>query len=256
MESVMDLQGKTAVVTGGSRGLGLGGVEALAGRGARVWVVARDAAALQAVGGRLGVEVIPADITDAAAAARILAEVRPDILVLNAGALPAQGPLDQLSWEDFTRPWEVDVKGGFHWLQAALNLPLAPGSRILVGSSGAARQGSPQSGGYAGAKRMLWMMAKYADQVSERKGLGVRVQAVAPLQMVAGTGVGEAGAAAYGLAAGVDPEAILAGYPSMPPRVYGEHLVSILTDPQYDRGAALGLRGDTGITILEERTAA
>ena len=38
----MNLQGKTAIVTGGSRGLGLGVVEALAGRGAKVWVVARN----------------------------------------------------------------------------------------------------------------------------------------------------------------------------------------------------------------------
>lgn len=252
----MNLEGKTAIVTGGSRGLGLGVVEALAAQGAKVWMVARGAAALQAAQDRLGVEAIPADIADASAARRILAEVRPDILVLNAGATPAEGPIDQLSWEDFARPWDTDVKGGFHWLQAALNLPLKPGSRVLVGSSGAARQGSPQSGGYAGAKRMLWLMAAYADQASDRKGLGVRVQAILPLQMVAGTGVGQAGARAYGRARGVAPASILADYPPMPPSAYGEQVVKILTDPQYDRALALGVRGDSGITTLEEKAAA
>src|SRR5204863_3208387 len=101
---------------------------------------------------RLGVAVIMADITDEGAAQRILAEVRPDILVLNAGTTPPMGRLDQMSWADFTAVWETDVKAGLYWIQAALNVPLAPGARVLVGSSGAARQGSPLSGGYAGAK--------------------------------------------------------------------------------------------------------
>ena len=145
----MSLKDKTIVVTGGSRGLGLGLVEALVDQGARVTVVARDQAALAAVKQRLGVAMIPADVTDEGAAQRILADVRPDILVLNAGATPRMGRLDQLSWADFTAPWETDVKAGLYWLQAALNLPLKPGSRVLVGSSGAAVNGSPMSGGYA-----------------------------------------------------------------------------------------------------------
>ena len=61
----MNLRDKRVVVTGGSRGLGLGLVEVLVGQGARVFVVARDAGALEAVRSRLGVETISADITDA-----------------------------------------------------------------------------------------------------------------------------------------------------------------------------------------------
>lgn len=252
----MDLEGKTAVVTGGSRGLGLGVVEALAGQGAKVWVVARNEADLQAVRARLGVEAVTADIADAAAAGRILSQARPEILVLNAGATPAEGPIDQISWEAFTRPWDTDVRGGFHWLQAALALPLPNGARVLVTSSGAARQGSPQSGGYAGAKRMLWLMAGYAQQASDRLDLGLNVQAVLPLQMVAGGGVGEAGARAYGRARGAPPEAVLAGFPAMTPGAYGAHVARILADPQYQQAEALGVRGDTGITILEGKAAA
>ena len=156
----MSLKDKNVVVTGGSRGLGLGLVEALVEHGARVTVVARQSDALEAVRTRLGVSTIAADVRDEAAAHRILADVRPDILALNAGAKPPMGRLDQISWADFTAPWEHDVKAGLHWLQGALNLPLKPESRVLVVSSGAAVSGSPMSGGYAGAKRMLWIMAK------------------------------------------------------------------------------------------------
>jgi NAD(P)-dependent dehydrogenase (short-subunit alcohol dehydrogenase family) len=248
----MSLKDKNVVVTGGSRGLGLGLVEALVAHGARVTVVARGADALEPVRARLGVATIAADVTDEIAAHRILAEVRPDILALNAGTTPRMGRLDQLSWADFTAPWEHDVKAGLYWLQAALILPLKPGSRVLVVSSGAAVGGSPMSGGYGGAKRMLWFMAKYANGISEQKGLGIRFQAIVPQQMVRGTGVGEAGANAYARAMGIEPEEFLARFGApMPPRAFGEKVVSVLDDPKYAEGFAFGLKGDTGVTILE-----
>jgi len=252
----MSLKDKTVVVTGGSRGLGLGLVEALVSRGARVTVVARDQAALAAVKQRLGVAVIPADVTDKEAAQRILAEVRPDIVVLNAGATPRMGRLDQVSWADFTATWETDVKAGLYWIQAALNLPLERGSRVLVGSSGAAANGSPLSGGYAGAKRMLWFMARYANGVVEQKKLGIRFQAIVPLQIIGGTGVGDAGANAYAHSMGVEREAYLARFGApLPPRQFGDHLVAVLEDPRYGSGTAFGLKGDTGITVLEGEAA-
>lgn len=252
----MSLKDKTIVVTGGSRGLGLGLVEALVDQGARVCVVARGQAALAAVERRLGVTTIPADVTDEGAAHRILAEVRPDILVLNAGSKPRMGRLDQLSWADFTAPWETDVKAGLYWMQAALRLPLKSGSRVLVVSSGAAVGGSPMSGGYGGAKRMLWFMAGYANRVSEQKDLGIRFQAIVPRQMVAGTGVGDEASTAYARALGIGTEEYLARFGApMPPRQFGDHVVAVLDDPQYAAGFAFGLKGDTGITVLEGEAA-
>jgi NAD(P)-dependent dehydrogenase (short-subunit alcohol dehydrogenase family) len=252
----MSLKDKNVVVTGGSRGLGLGLVEALVAHGARVTVVARGADALESVRARLGVATISADVMDETAAHRILAEVRPDILVLNAGATPRMGPLDQLSWADFTAPWETDVKAGLYWMQAALHLPLKPGSRVLVGSSGAAQNGSPLSGGYAGAKRMLWFMAKYANKVAEQKRLGIRFQAIVPQQIIGGTGVGDEASRGYARAMGLEREVFLAGFGApMPPRQFGEHVVSLLTERQYADVIAVGLKGDTGITVLEKEAA-
>lgn len=70
----MSLKDKNVVVTGGSRGLGLGLVEALVAHGAKVTVVARGAEALDSVRSRLGVATISADATDETAAHRILTE--------------------------------------------------------------------------------------------------------------------------------------------------------------------------------------
>jgi len=250
----MSIKDKHVVVTGGSRGLGLGLVEALVAQGARVTVVARGTVALDAVRDRLGVNTISADVRDAPSAQRIIAETRPDILVLNAGAKPRMGRLDQISWADFSATWESDVKSGLYWLQAALKFPLASGSRVLVGSSGAGHGGSPLSGGYGGAKRMLWFMAKYANSVSKQQDLGIRFQAILPMQMVGGTGIGDTAAEAYALAMGIAREEFLARFPAMTPREFGDKVISVLQDAQYAGGLAFGINGD-GITILEEAAA-
>jgi len=248
----MNLREKKVVVTGGSRGLGLGLVEALVAHGAGVTVVARDPVALASVRARLGVGTIIGDVTEENAAHRILKEVRPDVLVLNAGAKPPMGRLDQLSWADFSATWETDVKAGFYWLQAALRTPLKSGSRVLVGSSGAAQNGSPLSGGYAGAKRMLWLMAKYANGVSAQRNLGIHFQAIVPLQIVGDTGVGDAGAEAYARAMGIGRDEFLARFGApMPPRECGEKVVCVLEEAKYAEGVVFGLKGDTGITVLE-----
>jgi hypothetical protein len=248
----MDVRNRSVVITGGSRGLGLGVVEVLADHGAKVTVVARASEALDAVAALPGVAVVCADIRDEGAAHRIVADVRPDILILNAGAKPPMARLDEINWADFTATWEHDVRAGLYWLQAALNLPLSPGSRVLVVSSGAAVNGSQMSGGYAGAKRMLWLMAKYANGVSEEKALGIRFQTVLPRQMILGTGIGDTAARAYGGAMGISPEAFVARFGApMPPRRFGDNVLAVLSDPAHAQGFAFGLSGDDGVTIME-----
>ena len=103
---------------------------------------------------------------------------------------------------------------------------------------------------------MLWLMAKYANGVATQKGLGIRFQAIVPQQIIGGTGVGDHASRVYAEAAGLDREAFLARFGApLPPRKFGEHLIAVLDDPQYATGLAFGLKGDTGITVLEREPA-
>ncbi|MGZ3763119.1 MAG: SDR family oxidoreductase [Mucilaginibacter sp.] len=246
------LKGQNAVVTGGSRGLGLGIVEALVAQQANVTVVARNPERLAEVSRSLGVEVVCGDITDKELARRVLQKVQPSILVLNAGATPLMGALHDLTWQDFNRVWDIDVKAGFHWMQEAIRLPLQRGSRVIVGSSGAAIDGSPLSGSYAGAKRMLWLMAGYANSVAKVLDLGVHFQTIVPMQIIGETELGRTAAEAYARRRGISAEALLAGFGApMPPHIVGDNVVSILTDPRYETGVAFGMKGDLGIVSLD-----
>jgi NAD(P)-dependent dehydrogenase (short-subunit alcohol dehydrogenase family) len=248
------IAGKKVVVVGGSRGLGLGMVEALVAQGAKVSVVARGATGLGDVAKRLSVEAIEGDATDAALAERVLSKVRPDVLILNAGVTPSMGGMREMSWERFSTVWNADVKSGFYWLQAALRLPLAPGSRVLLGSSGAAIQGALFSGGYSGAKRMLWLMAHYANAEAQALGLGIHFQTLVPLDLVSGTDVGHTGAEYYAQQKGVTVEAFWASYASpLSARQVGEQVTTILSDATYANGVAFGLKGGVGITSLDPK---
>ncbi len=246
------LENKRVLVTGGSRGLGLGVVEALVERKARVAVIARDEARLAAVRDRLAVRTLAGDVSLAATATSALRECEPEILILNAGATPPMGRLDELTWEEFSATWNNDVRAGFHWIQQALKQPLPRGSRVLIGSSGAAVNGSPLSGAYAGAKRMLWLMANYANGVATERDLGIRFQAILPMQIVGDTALGRAAATAYAAKKGVSLESFLDGFGKpLTPRGYGEYVAAILEDPQYATGTAFAIRADTGIRSLD-----
>jgi len=247
-----NLQGQQAVVTGGNRGLGLAMVESLVARGARVTVIGRDAERLKDVASRLGVDVIRGDVADEALARSVIGDLRPTLLLLNAGVSPGLGALHEQTWEGFSRSWNNDVKAGFHWLQHALRLPLPKGSRVLLSSSGAAVNGSPLSGGYAGAKRMVWLMAQYASGVSKELNLGITIQTIVPRQIIGDTEHGRLAAEAYAKKKGMSSSEFLAGFGApMSPKQVGEHVVTLLTDPKYEQGIAYGLKGDTGIVSLD-----
>jgi NAD(P)-dependent dehydrogenase (short-subunit alcohol dehydrogenase family) len=207
------LAGTAAIVTGASRGFGRATAIALAQIGAHVIGVARSEAGLKTLHDQLEGSFTPvlADVTDPDVAARLIAEHRPRTLVLNAGATPDAAPIQAQTWEGFSRPWEVDVRHVFDFAREALLAPLDPGSVVISLSSGAARAGSPMSGGYAGAKATIMFISGYAGGESERQALGIRFVSVLP-QLTPATKLGSTFVDSYAEYAGKTRETFLAGF--------------------------------------------
>ncbi|MGE2814973.1 SDR family oxidoreductase [Mycobacterium heidelbergense] len=203
--TITNLAGTTAIVTGASRGFGRAIATALSAAGADVVGVARNRALLDEVRGQLGDTFTPvaADAADPATAGRLIDEYGPRTLVLCAGAAPRMGPLQDQTWETFSENWNVDVAQAFHWTRHALRRPLAPGSSVIVMSSGAALNGSPLSGGYAGAKSTVRFITSYAAAESQRAGLGISFVSVLP-RLTPATDLGAKAVAAYAERQGVD----------------------------------------------------
>jgi len=172
---------RKAMVVGASRGLGHGIATALAQAGTAVVAVARDQRALVELAQAAdNIQPEAADATDPSVAGSLLDRYDPQALVLVAGASPLLRPLQHHTWETFSANWETDVRMAFHWLREALLKPLRPGSRVVVMSSGAALQGSPLSGGYAGAKATQRFIAAYAQEEANRDGLDLTFTAILP----------------------------------------------------------------------------
>ena len=229
-ETITSLR-ETAIVTGGSRGLGRGIAETLSTAKMRVVVVARDPAKLEAAAKEMGVGHVAADVADELTAGRLLQDLRPDLLVLCAGASPLLRPLHLHSWETFSHNWEVDAKATFVWVRNALLLPMKPGGHIVIVSSMAAVNGSPLSGGYAGAKRMQWFMADYAAQEAGRLKIGLRVHCLLPV-LNPSADLGRAAIAAYAERANVGVEQFTQRLmPALTPSIIGDAVADLHLNP-------------------------
>lgn len=225
------LGGTTAIVTGASRGFGRGIATALAAAGAHVVGVARTREHLDEVRDVLGdgFTAVTADAADPATVRRLVAEYRPRTLVLCAGTAPHISPLSEQSWQTFSKNWNVDVAQAFHWIREALQRPLAPGSSVIAISSGAAVNGSPLSGGYAGAKATVRFIAGYAAVESQRSGLGIDFVSVLP-QLTPATDLGAPAVAAYAAWEGVDVDTFLKNRgPVLTPEQAGKSVAELAT---------------------------
>ncbi|OBG60643.1 MULTISPECIES: SDR family oxidoreductase [unclassified Mycobacterium] len=235
------LAGTTAIVTGASRGFGRAIAGALAAAGAEVIGVARGVSGLEDARRELGDAFIPvaADAADPATAQRLIDEYRPRTLVLCAGAAPHMSPLQEQSWDSFSQNWNVDVAQAFHWTRYALRHPLAPGSSVIVMSSGAALAGSPLSGGYAGAKAAVRFIAGYAAIESQLAGLGIRFVSVLP-RLTPATDLGAKAVAAYADRQGVDVESFVrAAGPALTAEQVGRSVLAIATEDSGTQDAYL-----------------
>ena len=222
-----------AIVTGASRGFGRAIAAALTAAGTTVVGIARNGSALELAAKELGERFVPVtgDATGEALAQRLIRDYQPGLLVLNAGAAPHMAPLQEQTWETFSRNWHTDTHQAFTWTREALRAPLAPGSTVVLMSSGAAVAGSPLSGGYASAKAALRYLRGYAAGESERAGLGLRFLALLP-QLTPATGMGEAAVAGYAARQGVDPATYAANLrPILTPDQVAAAVLALVADP-------------------------
>ena len=183
MNHVGKLDGKTALVTGGSSGIGLATAKALVREGARVIINGRsqesvDRGLSELPSGAIGVA---GQVERMADIDRLISSVKDefgalDVLVLCAGVMRV-APLDAVTEADFDEIFGVNVKGVFFCVQKAAPLLRKGGSVILI-SSGAAELGRIGRGLYAATKAATRQLGR--SLAAELLHQGVRVNAVSP----------------------------------------------------------------------------
>jgi 3-oxoacyl-[acyl-carrier protein] reductase len=246
-DTISDLSDMTTIVVGASRGLGHGIATAFADAGGPVVAVARTAAAFPEPAHSTGT-IVPeiADAGDPTVAARLLDRYEPHAVILVAGAIPHMRPLQDQTWETFSVNWHTDVRITFHWLREALLKPLRPASRLVVISSGAALNpnGSPLSGGYAGAKATQHLITGYAQDEANRAGLGITFTTVLP-KFAPTAGVGGPAVQAYAAREGQPVEEYLKQLGSLvTPEIAGTALVELVRADAADVARSYLLTGD------------
>ncbi|MEW1721552.1 SDR family oxidoreductase [Streptomyces sp. NPDC093109] len=178
------LEGRTAVVTGGSTGIGLATAVRLADEGAHVFITGRRRTELDAAIETIGTTratAVAGDISEAADLDRLYDAVRArgqglDVLVANA-AIGAFVTLEQTTEEHFDRTFGVNVRGTLFTVQKALPL-LNDGASVILTASTAADNGQEAFGAYAASKAAVRSFARTWS--NELKGRGIRVNAVSP----------------------------------------------------------------------------
>lgn len=233
---------RTTLVVGASRGLGRGIAAALADAGAPVIGVARAPAPLD--NGSQPIQWEFADATGPTVAGSLIDRHRPRAVVVVVGATPLMRPLQSQTWESFSVNWHTDVRVTFEWLREALLTPMPPGSRVIVISSGAALQGSPLSGGYAGAKATQRFITSYARDESERAGLGITFAAVLP-RLTPLTELGRPAVAAYAARNGQTEEEYLQRFGEpLTPEIAGAGILELMRADPATVAASYLLTGD------------
>ena len=170
----------TTVITGGSRGIGAAAVELFAARGDRVYFLyEKDHAAAKAVAEKTGAQAICCDVADGDAVRAAFSQIGDvDILVNNAG-ICYYGLMSQMSGEQWDRIFDVNVKGIFHCVNAAMPAFLKKQRGCVINvSSMWGRVGASCETAYSATKGAVIALTKALAK--ELGPSGIRVNAVAP----------------------------------------------------------------------------
>lgn len=179
-----DLTGKLVAITGAARGIGAAAARAYAAKGARLALISRDAAALDALAAETGGMALPCDVSDAGALKAGLAEAEAafgplEVLVNNAGMIEPISRITETAPEDFARAVAVNLNGVFNGMHAALPGMIARGrGTILTVGSGAAHNPLEGWSAYCSSKAGAWMLTRAAHL--EAGPSGVRVISLSP----------------------------------------------------------------------------
>ncbi len=186
-DGMRGLQGKVALVTGASRGIGLGIAERLVAEGARVCLTARKPEALEeavaSLGGPEHAIAVAGKADDPAhrddAVARTIETFGSlDLLVNNAGINPVYGPLVDLDLAAARKIVEVNALGALAWVQTAYHAWMREhGGAVVNVSSVSGVKPAPGISMYGASKAMLISLT---ESLAVELGPGVRVNAVAP----------------------------------------------------------------------------
>jgi NAD(P)-dependent dehydrogenase (short-subunit alcohol dehydrogenase family) len=177
-----ELEGKVAVVTGASSGIGAAIAQAMGAAGARVVLTGRDEARLRTVADGLAEQhVVAADLSADDAPAKIVAAAIDafgalNVIVHSAGIFWPK-PFAEAPIEDFDEQFRVNVRAPYALTQAALP-HLRPDGAVIFISSIAGRVGFPSSTAYCGTKGAVELMTK--SLAMELAPIGIRVNAIAP----------------------------------------------------------------------------
>ncbi len=181
-----DLTGKTAMITGASRGIGEATARLLAGAGARVVLLARRGDDIATIAGEIGEQAvaIPCDVSrfwevEAAVQKVVSTFGSLDILINNAGILKPIVPLAEADPEDWGNVIDVNIKGVFNGMRAAMPVMMAQGGgTILTVSSGAAHRPLEGWSAYCTSKAGAAMLTMSAHLEGAEHGL--RVMGLSP----------------------------------------------------------------------------
>ncbi len=178
------LEGKTALITGASRGIGLAIARTLDGEGAKLILVARNRGALSRAAAQLSGTVLSmaADVTKPGDVERLIAAVqkqirRLDILINNAGVFTYK-PFAKTTLEEWRRNLDTNLTSIFLTTQAALPLLKRSKGDVLNILSISSRVAFPNCSAYAAAKFGAWGLTGVLRR--ELRADGIRVTAVLP----------------------------------------------------------------------------